>query len=109
MKLLACAVLLLSATASAQNFSGSAALDEAVNAAIREKRIPGAVLQLGRAESHGHWRDADCTSDLVHAHNQLPALTDDQVLALQLREMLCDSGPRGTDQVGDVLVAERYP
>src|SRR5947207_8989975 len=54
MKLLACAVLLFAATASAQTFSGSAALDEALNAAIREKRIPGAVLLVGHKDQILH-------------------------------------------------------
>ena len=54
MKLVACAVLLFSASASAQTFSGTAALDEAVNAAIRDKRIPGAVLLVGRQDQILH-------------------------------------------------------
>ena len=48
-------------------------------------------------------------SELIHANDQLPALTNDEVLALQLRQVLGDSGPRSADQIGDVLVAERGP
>ena len=46
-------------------------------------------------------------SDLVHAHDQLPALTNDEVLALQLRQVLGDSGPRSADEIGNILVAKR--
>ena len=45
--------------------------------------------------------------ELVHAHDQLPALTNDEVLALQLRQVLGDSGPRSPDEIGNILVAER--
>ena len=45
-------------------------------------------------------------SDLVDAHDELPALTNDEVLALQLRQVLGDSGP-SPDEIGNVLVAER--
>ena len=53
------------------------------------------------------WQDADYIPDLVRADNQLPALTNDQVLALQLSQVLGDSWPRGADEIGNVLVAER--
>ena len=46
-------------------------------------------------------------SELVDAHDELPALTNDEVLALQLRQVLGDSGPRSPDEIGNVLVAER--
>ena len=39
--------------------------------------------------------------------DELPALTNDEVLALQLRQVLGDSGPRSPDEIGNVLVAER--
>ena len=39
MKLLACAALFLAATAAAQTFSGSAALDEAIDAAIHPQGV----------------------------------------------------------------------
>src|ERR1700724_2253349 len=45
MKLLCCAVL--AASLAAQTFSGSQALDEAVNQAIEQGRAPGAVLIVG--------------------------------------------------------------
>src|SRR5579863_2379549 len=48
-------------------------------------------------------------ADVIRANNKLPALANDQVLELELRQMLGDSRPRSTDQVGDVLVAERGP
>src|SRR2546422_7908452 len=41
------AALLCAAAASAQSFSGSAALDMAVEQAVRENKIPGAVLVIG--------------------------------------------------------------
>jgi len=41
-------LLLFAATATAQSFTGSAALDLAINTAIHEKRIPGAVLLVGQ-------------------------------------------------------------
>lgn len=44
---------------------------------------------------------------LVHAYDQLPALTNDDVLAFQLRQVLGDSGPRCPDEIGNILVAER--
>jgi hypothetical protein len=34
-------------------------------------------------------------------------LTNDEVLALQLRQVLGDSGPRSPDEIGNVLMAER--
>jgi hypothetical protein len=46
-------------------------------------------------------------SDLVDAHYELPALTYDEVLAFQLRQMLGDFGPRTPDEIGNVLMAER--
>ena len=36
--------------------------------------------------------------ELVDAHDQLPALTNDDVLAFQLRQVLGDSGPRSPDR-----------
>src|SRR5579863_6386956 len=44
---LCCCVLALAASAQAQSFSGSANLDSAIEQAIREDRIPGAVLIVG--------------------------------------------------------------
>ena len=41
------------------------------------------------------------------AHDQLPTLTNDPVLAVQLRQVLGDSGPRSPDEIGNILVAER--
>src|SRR5437660_9382911 len=46
MKLLWCAAL-AAATLSAQTFPGSAALDDAINQAIEQGRLPGAVLVVG--------------------------------------------------------------
>src|SRR6266542_3023048 len=48
MKLLVCAAL--AASAYAQTFAGSAALDAAVNEAIGQDRIPGAVLLVGHRD-----------------------------------------------------------
>jgi hypothetical protein len=36
----------------------------------------------------------------IGAHNELTALAKDHVFALQLREVLSDSGPRRADQAG---------
>ncbi len=44
---LCCCVFVLAASAQAQSFSGSANLDSAIEQAIREDRIPGAVLIVG--------------------------------------------------------------
>ncbi|MGB8683961.1 MAG: hypothetical protein WCD12_13830 [Candidatus Binatus sp.] len=41
-------------------------------------------------------------------HNHLSSLANHELLALQSRQMLGNSWPRGTDQVGDVLMAESY-
>jgi uncharacterized protein YbbC (DUF1343 family)/CubicO group peptidase (beta-lactamase class C family) len=46
MKLLGCAVL-TAATLSAQAFSGSQALDDTINHAIEQNKLPGAVLVMG--------------------------------------------------------------
>jgi hypothetical protein len=46
--------------------------------------------------------------ELGDLHDHLPSLPDDKLFALQSRQMLSHSRPRGSDQVGDVLVAERY-
>src|SRR5580704_3576809 len=46
MRVLWCAAL-AAATLSAQTFSGSAALDQAVNLAIEQGKLPGAVLLVG--------------------------------------------------------------
>ncbi len=46
MKLLGCAAL-AAATLSAQTFSGSQALDDAINQAIEQNKLPGAVLIVG--------------------------------------------------------------
>jgi uncharacterized protein YbbC (DUF1343 family)/CubicO group peptidase (beta-lactamase class C family) len=46
MKLLGCAAL-VAATLSAQTFPGSQALDEAINLAIEQGKLPGAVLVVG--------------------------------------------------------------
>jgi hypothetical protein len=44
--------------------------------------------------------------DLIDTHNKLSTLTNNQVLALQLSQVLGDSWPRSADELGDVLVAE---
>jgi hypothetical protein len=41
-------------------------------------------------------------------NDNLPPLPYHELFALESRQMLRHSGPRGSDQVGDVLVAERY-
>ncbi len=41
-------------------------------------------------------------------HNHLSSLADNELFALQSCQMLGNSWPRGADQVGDVLLAERY-
>ncbi|PWU07449.1 MAG: hypothetical protein C5B51_09985, partial [Terriglobia bacterium] len=47
MKVLWCAAFAAATALSAQTFSGSAALDEAINLAIEQGRLPGAVLVIG--------------------------------------------------------------
>ena len=47
------------------------------------------------------------TSDLVDAHCELPASTYDEVLAVQYRQVLGDSGSRSRDELGNILVAEQ--
>ncbi len=42
-------------------------------------------------------------------HNHLSSLSHHELFALQTRQMLGNSWPRGADQVGDVLMAESYP
>jgi uncharacterized protein YbbC (DUF1343 family)/CubicO group peptidase (beta-lactamase class C family) len=44
---LPCCLALAAAALSAQTFSGAAAVDQAINEAIRENRLPGAVLAVG--------------------------------------------------------------
>jgi site-specific DNA recombinase len=39
-------------------------------------------------------------------HNHLSSLTNYELLALESRQMLCNSWPRRADQIGDVLVAK---
>jgi uncharacterized protein YbbC (DUF1343 family)/CubicO group peptidase (beta-lactamase class C family) len=46
MKYILCGII-LAASAAAETFSGAAALDDAIGQAIRENRIPGAVLLVG--------------------------------------------------------------
>src|SRR6266403_2011593 len=41
-------------------------------------------------------------------HHQLPSLANQEIFALQARQMLGGSRPRGPDQIGDVFVAEGY-
>ncbi len=41
-------------------------------------------------------------------HNHLSALPNHELFALQSRQMLGNPWPRGTDQVGDVLLAESH-
>lgn len=41
-------------------------------------------------------------------HYELPALMNYESFVREPRQMLSHSGPRGSDQVGDVLIAERY-
>jgi hypothetical protein len=48
----------------------------------------------------------DRFAELAHAYNQLPPLTDNEVIILQLSYMLRDSRPRSADQVGAILVTE---
>ena len=54
------------------------------------------------------WRDGDSISDLLHAHDQLSTLTNNQVLSLQLSQVFGNSWSRSADEIGEVLVTERY-
>lgn len=46
--------------------------------------------------------------ELGDPHNELPSLTNHESFTLEPRQMLGHPGPRGSDQVGDVLLAESY-
>jgi hypothetical protein len=54
MKRLACLPLLVSALL-AQDFAGSARLDETVERAVKEGQIPGAVLLIGHQGRTARW------------------------------------------------------
>src|SRR6266850_2268323 len=41
-------------------------------------------------------------------HHQLPSLANQEIFALQACQMLGSSRPRGPDQIGDILMAERH-
>src|SRR5258708_39987762 len=46
---------------------------------------------------------------LANQYDQLSSLANYEIFALQACQMLGGSWPRRSDQVGDILVAERYP
>ena len=50
--------------------------------------------------------DVDRTLELVQAHNHLPALTNKQMLTLELGYMFGDSRPCRTHQASQIVVAE---
>jgi hypothetical protein len=43
-----------------------------------------------------------------NSHDQLPSLANHEIFALQAGQMLGGSRPRGPNQIGDILMAERY-
>jgi len=46
--------------------------------------------------------------ELSHLHNHLSPLPNHELFPFQSRQMLGNSWPRGADQIGYILVAERY-
>ena len=64
-------------------------------AGLRERSVP---FRPGR--------DAQIL-DPIEAHDQLPTLTYNRSLSFQFGQMFGNSGPRGTNQIGQILLANR--
>src|ERR1700730_3963124 len=66
------------------------------------ERIP--LARSSRAGSVGMY--AHRILEQANIYNELPSLVRHQMFALQLGKMLSDSGPRRTNQTGEVLMAK---